>query len=68
MTSIDYHLLSATGGLIATYGDRDRALKAARGLRETFPGIHVEEVVTTVTRTVLYRSRVKPFLSVVRAA
>ena len=65
-SSVDYAVLTATGAPMKTFDDRDAAIDYAQEARKTFPGCYVEEVVTTVTRTVLYRSR--PGLRIVRAA
>jgi hypothetical protein len=65
MTRKDYHLRSATGAVMRTFDDGNAALKYAESIRHDFPGVHVVEVVTTVTETVLYRARMSPKLRLV---
>lgn len=57
----DFHVCTATGGLMKTFEDRILARKCAKDLHDSgaFPGCYVEEVeVTTVVRTV-YRPQIK---------
>lgn len=63
--SVDFHVISATGAIIKTFDDRDRAIDYARDIRETFPGCSVEEVEIVTTRRTIYRSRIRPVLRAV---
>lgn len=61
----DFHVISATGAIIKTFDDRDRAIDYARDIRDVFPGCSVDEVEVVTTRRRIYRSRVRPALRVV---
>lgn len=64
---IDFHVISATGAIIKTFDDRDRAIDYARDIRDVFPGCSVDEVEVVTTRKTIYRSRLRPVLRVVAA-
>lgn len=57
MSSVDYEVRSATQELLYTSPHRDLALREARRLQPTFPGVRVEQVERTETRRRLWTDR-----------
>lgn len=55
MTSTSYHVLTAVGALIKTFDDPKAARKWASANQGLYPGVSVEEVVTTVTRRRIFK-------------
>jgi hypothetical protein len=59
MISTSYHALTSVGAIIKTFDDPKAARKWASANSETYPGMSVEEVVTTVTRHRIYRPQIR---------
>ena len=57
MTTYDFRAVSAVGVVIATFGSLDQAKAFARENVETFPGLRIEAVTTTVNVQTVYRPR-----------